>query len=317
MHGRTYAERVLDQWRELAHGDPSQVPPVSLSALVTEWRLEFWPLLALATAVLAYALPARVLRRRGDHWSGWRSASFLAGGCGVIAVATLSPLAAYDTSLLSVHMAQHMALSMVAPVFLALGAPVTLWLRALQPAHPRPRRLLLAVLHSRVARVLTFPPVAFGLFVATPWALYFSGWYEATLRSAPLHELTHVHFVLVGALFCWPLVGLDPVPGRVPHGFRVLTVFLTLPFHAFLGISIMAATTLIAGDYYLGLDRDWPPTVEADQQLAGALLWGSGDLVGLLFFGVLFVQWVQASQREAAREDRRLDRLERLRRADD
>ena len=285
------------------------MPPIDLEALLTQWRPEPVPMLLLATAVLAYALPARALRRRGDHWSYWRSASFLGGGCGSIAVATLSPLAAYDTTLLSVHMVQHMVLSMVAPVFLALGAPVTLWLRTLPP---QPRGRLLAVLHSRVARAVTFPPVAFAIFVVTPWALYFSGWYEATLRSAPLHELTHLHFVLAGSVFCWALVGLDPVPGRVSHGFRVLTVFATLPFHAFLGVSIMGATTLIAGDYYQSLERTWPPSVAEDQELAGAVLWASGDLVGLLFFAVLFVQWVRASQREAVREDRRLDRLDRL-----
>jgi putative copper resistance protein D len=33
-------------------------------------------------------------------------------------------------------------------------------------------------------------------------------------------------------------------------------------------------------------------------------------VVALVIFGVLFVQWVRHSQREAAREDRRLDRLE-------
>jgi len=298
---------VLQPAALLAHGDPAQAPPISLEALVTEWRLEPVPLLVLVTVVLAYALPVRALRRRGDHWSRWRSLAFLGGGCGSIALATVSPLAAYDTTLLSVHMAQHMVLSMLAPVFLALGAPVTLWLRTL-PAGPRAR--LLAVLHSRLARVLTFAPVAFGVFVLSPWALYFSGWYEATLQSEPLHELTHLHFVLSGSLFFWPLVGLDPVPGRVSYGFRVLTTFATLPFHAFLGVTIMGATTLIAGDYYLGLGRDWAPSVADDQEIAGGLLWASGDLLGLLFFGVLFVQWVRASQREAVREDRRLDLLE-------
>ncbi|CAN5833722.1 hypothetical protein BH20ACT6_BH20ACT6_10580 [soil metagenome] len=292
----------------LAHGDPSQVPPIGLGALLSEWRLELLPLLVLLTVVLAYALPARALRRRGDRWSYWRSAAFLLGGCGSIALALLSPLAAYDTTLLSVHMVQHMVLTMVAPVFLALGAPVTLWLRTL-PA--RPRGWLLALVHSPPVRVLSFPPVAFAIFVVSPWALYFTGWYEATLQSAPLHELTHAHFVLAGSLFFWPLVGLDPVPGRVPYGFRLLTTFVSLPFHAFLGITIMGATTLIAGDYYLALDREGLPGVETDQELAGALLWASGDLVGLLFFGVLFVQWVRSSQREAVREDRRLDRLER------
>ena len=55
----------------------------------------------------------------------------------------------------------------------------------------------------------------------------------------------------------------------------------------------------------------WLPDPHADQHLAGGILWGSGDLVGLLFFGVLFAQWVRSSMREGQREDRRLDRLER------
>ncbi len=296
----------------LAHGDPALVPPVSVHALLTEWRPEIVPLLVLATLLIAYLLPVRALRRRGDSWSHWRDASFVLGGCGSLAVATVSPLAAYDTTLLSVHMVQHMVLTMVTPVFLALGAPVTLWLRTLPPA---PRSRLLALLHSMPARVLSFPPVAFAIYIVSPWALYFSGWYEATLRHEVVHELTHLHFVLAGSLFFWPLIGLDPVPGRVAHGFRVLMTFATLPFHAFLGVAVMDSTRLIAGDWYLGLDRDWPPSVADDQQLAGALLWASGDLLGLLFFGVLFVQWVRASQREAVREDRRLDRLEAAARA--
>ena len=226
-------------------------------------------------------------------------------------VATSSGLAAYDTVLLSVHMVQHMILSMLVPLFLALGAPVTLALRTL-PA--RPRGWLLAVLRSRVAKVLTFAPLTFLLFVISPWALYFSGWYEASLRSDFVHEMMHIHLVLVGSLFFWPLVGTDPVPGRVAYPFRLLTVFLTLPFHAFLGVTIMDQKELIAGDWYRALPGEsglgWLPDPAADQHVAGGILWGSGDLVGLVFLGVLFVQWVRSSMREAAREDRRLDRLE-------
>jgi putative copper resistance protein D len=195
---------------------------------------------------------------------------------------------------------------MVVPIFLALGAPVTLALRTL-PA--RPRGWLLAVLHSQMAKVLAFPPLALALFVGSPWALYFSGWYEATLRSPFLHDMLHVHFVLIGCLFFWPLLGRDPVPGRVSYPLRLIVIFLTLPFHAFLGVTIMSADTLLAGSWYRSLGLDWTSPV-SDQHLAGSVLWASGDIIGLLFFAVLFVQWVQDSHREAAREDRRLDRLE-------
>jgi putative copper resistance protein D len=257
----------------------------------------------------AYLFAVHVLRARGDRWPLARTFSFVVVGMGAFYVATSSGLAAYDTTLLSVHMVQHMVLSMLVPLALALGAPVTLALRVLPL---RPRRWLLGLLHSRVVRVLSFPPVAFALFVLSPWILYFSGWYEATLRSTYVHEVTHIHLVLTGSLFLWPLVGADPVPGRVAYPFRMMMMVLTLPFHAFLGITIMDQEELIAGDWFGSLPMAWLPDPHEDQHLAGGILWGTGDVVGVVFFLVLFAQWARSSMREAQREDRRLDRLERM-----
>jgi putative copper resistance protein D len=288
-------------------GPGDQIAPFTPLRLLTAWTFE--PVLLSVILVVGglYLYGVHRLHQRGDHWSKGRTFAFCGLGLGSAVIATQSALGTYDTVLLSVHMAQHMILSMLTPLACAIGAPVTLALRTL-PA--KPRRWLLAVLHSRLAKVLCFPLVGFTLFVLSPWVLYFSGWYEATLRSAALHDLLHLHFILVGALFFWPLLGLDPVPGRVIYPFRLMLVFLTLPFHAFLGITIMSSTTLIAEDWYTSFGRSWPPSPLHDQYIAGGLLWGSGDIVGLLFFGVLFVQWVKQSQREARREDRRLDRLE-------
>ena len=286
------------------------LPPFGLSRVFSEWSID--PILFVGMVWVAglYLWGVWTLHARGDHWPVGRSVAFLVGGVGSFAVVTQSGLSSYDTALLSVHMVQHMVLTMVVPLFLALGAPVTLALRALRR---RPRGWLLVVIHSWVAKLLTFPPLTLALFIVTPWALYFSGWYGATLHSSFLHEVTHVHLVLAGSLFFWPLLGIDPVPGRVSYPFRLLMIFLSLPFHAFLGVTIMSQTDLIGGSWYPALHQvlPWLPNPADDQHLAGGILWASGDLVGLLFFAVLFVQWVRSSIREAAREDRRLDRLER------
>jgi len=287
------------------------LPELSPGAFFSQWTLAPLPLVVTVWATGLYLLGVAAMRRRGDHWPVGRTLAFVVVGMGSFYVATSSGLAAYDTALLSVHMVQHMVLSMLVPLALALGAPVTLALRTLPAA---PRRWLLAVLHSRVAKVLSFPPLAFLLYVISPWALYFSEWYDASLRSVYVHEMMHVHLVLVGALFFWPLMGVDPVPGRVGYPFRVLLVVLTLPFHAFLGVTIMGQERLIGGDWYPSLHDGpmgaWLPDPADDQNLAGGILWGAGDLVGLVFFGVLFVQWVRSSMKEAEREDRRLDLLE-------
>ena len=306
--GRVLASGAVPTAYETLQEGLRGLPPFGLSRVLTEWTLDPFLLVGTVWVTGLYLWGVWTLRERGDRWPVGRTVSFL-GGVACFAVATQSGLAAYDTALLSVHMVQHMVLAMVVPVFLALGAPVTLALRTL----PRtPRGWLLAVLHSRAAKVLTFPPLTFALYVMSPWALYFSGWYAASLHSPFVHELMHVHLVLIGSLFFWPLLGVDPLPGRVAYPFRVLMVVLTLPFHAFLGVTIMQQTSLIGGSWYPDLHRvlPWLPDAADDQHLAGGILWASGDLIGLLFFAVLFVQWVRSSMREAVREDRRLDRLE-------
>lgn len=287
----------------------AQLPPFDLSRIFSEWGID--PYLNVLTVWVAgaYLYGVWVLRSRGDSWPVGRTLSFVVLGMGSFYVVTSSGLAAYDTVLLSVHMVQHMALSMLVPLALALGAPVTLALRVLPQ---RPRTWLLAVLHSRVVKVLSFPPLTFLLFVLSPWLLYFSSWYDATLESVYVHEMMHIHLVLVGSLFLWPLVGIDPVPGRVSYPFRMMMMVMTLPFHAFLGITIMDQEELIGGEWYSSLPLDWLPPPAEDQHLAGGILWGTGDVVGVAFFLVLFAQWVRSSMREAEREDRRLDRLERM-----
>ena len=290
------------------HATPTdQPPPLTPTRLLTEWTWVWSMALGIAIAAALYIAGLVVLRRRGDRWPAQRSISFLVGGLGSIVIATMSALGTYDTVLFSIHIVQHMILMMVAPLFLALGAPITLALRTLPS---RPRAMLLAVLHSRLARVLTFPPLTLALFIATPFALYYSQFYEISLRSGFWHAFLHLHFLIVGCLLMWPLVGIDPVPGRISYPLRLLMLFLMLPFHAFLGISIMSSTALIAESWYLAFNRSWPPSPLDDQYLAGGILWASGDLLALLMLVALFAQWYASSQREARREDRRLDRLE-------
>ena len=288
-------------------------PALTWGRLVTAWTFEPAVVAALVVAAGLYLYGVRVLRRRGVAWSRGRSIAFLLGGLGTITYALLGWMAVYDDTLFWAHMAQHMTLSMVAPIFLALGAPVTLALRALPR---RPRGWLRGFLHSLPARLLLNPLVGFALVFGVPFALYMTGLYEQSLRHDWLHAVLHVHFVVAGCIFFWPIVGVDPVPGRFPHPFRLLLLFVTLPAHAWLGISIMTAKTVIAGSYYAALARPWGPSLLDDQSIGGGLLWAAGDIVGLLVVAALFFQWARADEREAVRTDRRIDRDERLDRED-
>ena len=91
---------------------------------------------------------------------------------------------------------------------------------------------------------------------------------------------------------------------------------MTLPFHAFLGVTIMGQTTLIGGDWYPAL-HEGPMGAWLPDRCSTTSTWPAGSCgppatwSALVFFGVLFAQWVRSSMKEAAREDRRLDLLER------
>ena len=289
----------------LAHED-TVLPPFTPAVIFTHLHLDSVIALVLLVAAALYGYGVHRLHRRHDSWPAGRTVAFLLGGLGSIAAVTVTGIGAYDDTLLSVHMVQHMVLSMIAPIFLALGAPVTLALRTLRP---RPRKVLLAVLHSRVVRVLTFPLVAFGVFVANPFALYFTAIYRASLEHPWLHEFVHLHFVVTGCLFFFPLVGLDPLANRWPYPGRALLMLLSVPFHTVLGLTIMQGKTLIGGDWYPDLHLGWADPGN-DQVVAGGILWAGGEVVSVTMLGILVLQWIRESEREAKRVDRALDRAE-------
>jgi putative copper resistance protein D len=291
----------------LAHDGQQHLPPLTVETFFTRadpFSLATFMVLLAGGLYLAGVIR---LRRRGDGWGAGRTAVFFLG-LALVLLVTASGLHAYDTSLLSVHMVQHMVMSMVAPIFLALGAPVTL---ALRTVGPRTRSVLLKVLHSKVAKFYAFPLVSFGLFVASPFVLYFSGLYKLSMQSAVVHELVHLHLVAVGCLFFWPLIGLDPVPGRVPYPMRALLMFLSTPFHTVLGLTVMQGSDseLLGGDWYPSLGLEWADPA-ADQYLAGGILWAGGEFVAVTMLLALVMQWMRQSEREARRLDRMLDRAE-------
>lgn len=293
-----------------AHFTTDSLPPLTWDEVWTTWVFEPLPAIAVALAAGLYMYGVGRLSARGVRWPVGRTLAFIGMGLGSIVVATQSFLAAYDTTLFWVHMAQHMLLTMWAPMFLALGAPVTLALRTLPKGG---RSALLTVIHSRVARVLTFPLLAGAMFVINPWVLYFTPLYEATLSNEFLHNWNHLHFVVVGCLWFWVILGIDPLPGRPSHPMRLLAVFLTLPFHAFLGVAIMSSSEIIGGHWYEEVARTWGPTLAEDQRIAGSMLWAWGDVMAVVMMIILFVQWARAADREAVRVDRELDRQESMR----
>ncbi|MCV7219044.1 cytochrome c oxidase assembly protein [Mycobacterium crocinum] len=288
-----------------------QLPdPPSALRLLTVWRFDV--LLGVAAIALAvgYVIGYLRLRRRGDGWPPGRLAAWLLG-CAALLFVTSSGTRAYGSAMFSVHMAEHMALNMFIPVFLALGAPITLALRALPVAGagrpPGPREWLLWLVHSPVSRFLSHPATAFVLFVGSLYAVYFTPVFDTLVRYHWGHEFMTVHFLITGYLFFWGIIGIDPGPKRLPFIGRLGLLFAVMPFHAFFGIATMTMTSVLGGTFYRSLRLPWLTSLGDDQHLGGAIAWGSSELPVIVVVIALVVQWARQDRRTAARTDRHAD----------
>ncbi len=287
------------------------VGPPTVARVLFDWRFDL--IFGTAAIVMAVVYLAGVgrLRRRGDAWPVGRTLGWLLG-CAALLFATSSGLGRYMPAMFSMHMVAHMLLSMLVPILLVLGAPMTLALRALPAAGggepPGPREWLLAALHSRVSRFLTHPIVATVLFVAGFYGLYFGGIFDAAVSNHAAHVLMNVHFLLSGYLFYWVVIGIDPTPRQIPQLGKLAMVFASLPLHAFFGVVLMGMQTVVGETFYRSLQLSWHNDLLGDQHLGGGIAWAAGEVPLVVVMIALFIQWRRSDQRTAKRLDRAADR---------
>ena len=281
--------------------------PPTVTRILFDWRFDL--IFGTAAIVLAGLYVASVvrLRRRGDRWPPGRILAWLLG-CLALLFVTSSGVGRYMPAMFSMHMVAHMGLSMLTPILLVLGAPVSLALRALPAAArddpPGMRDWLLAALHSRLSRFLTNPVVATALFVAGFYGLYFSGLFDAVVGSHAGHMAMNLHFLLSGYLFYWVVIGVDPTPRPIPPLAKVAVVFGSLPLHAFFGVVLMGTRKVIGANYYRSLGLSWHTDLLGDQRLGGGIAWAAGELPLVIVMLALLVQWARSDKRTARRLDR-------------
>ncbi|WP_055602399.1 cytochrome c oxidase assembly protein [Streptomyces aureus] len=290
------------------HGMTTDLPPFTLGR-----GLEFSPdlffLIGCLAALGLYGWGVARLRRRGDAWPVSRTVFFTVGVL-TVALVMCTKLNDYGMVMFSVHMVQHMVVSMLSPILLLLGAPVTLALRALPVAgrgSTGPRELLLKLLHSRYMKVITHPGFTIPMFIASLYALYFTPLFDFLMGSKPGHIGMMVHFLMVGVVFFWPIMGVDPGPHRPGYVMRMLELFAGMPFHAFFGIALMMASEPMVKAYEnppasLGIDA------LSDQNAAGGIAWAFSEIPSVLVLIALVYQWYHSEQRQAVRQDRAADR---------
>lgn len=274
--------------------------PPTLARLALDWRVDvlFGPLAVALAGV--YVLGVRRLRRRGTPWPAARTVAWLCG-CVVLLLATSSGIGRYAAGMFSVHMASHMLLAMLVPVLLVLGGPLTLLRAAVPPAEPGglagPREWVEALAGSSVARVVTHPVIVLVLFAGAPFAVYFTPVFDAAARFHWAHMLLNLVFLVIGLLFAWVTVGVDPTPRPLPVPARVGVLLAAMPFDAVFAALVTNSPWVIGNGpagyaMYSSLALPWTArTLLADQHTAGAVALGLGELALVIAVAASLLRW--------------------------
>ena len=289
-----------------------QMPaPPTLSRVLLGYEADGLMLGLLIFVVALYIKGVVILTRRGDKWPVGRTIAF-ALGISAVDFATSGGLGLYSHFAFANHMMAHMVLGMIAPIGIVLGAPITLALRTLPLGRNQQesgiRGIFIELLHSKLSKFYTNPVVALVIFDGSLFALYFTPLFGNIMQGHSGHFFMSLHFLLAGFLFFQVLIGIDPLPRKVPHIAKIIVIFAAMSIHAFFSISVMSATTLLDNGYFELLQRPWATDLLADQKLGGSIGWAMGEVPILLALLATFLQWLKADKNEAARIDRAADR---------
>jgi len=266
----------------------------------------------LITAVALYIKGVVILSRRGDKWPVGRTVAF-ALGISVIDYATSGGLGVYAKFSFEYHMIAHMALGMIAPIGIVLGAPITLALRTLPQGRNQDERgvrgTLIALLHSKPAGIVTNPIVILALFDGSLFVLYMTPLFGNMMPSHLGHLVMNIHFLLAGILFFHVIIGIDPNPRKVPHLVRIVILFAAMSIHAFFAIALISTSTVIDQGYFASLQTPWNLDLLADQHAGGSIAWAMGEIPILMALVATFIQWMRDDNRETKRIARNETRM--------
>ena len=288
-------------------------PAPSFRNYVFGWYPD-WLILILALGGAALYLMGLIrLKQNSISWPTLRTVSFFTGIATLIWISSAG-IAKYAMISFSAHMIQHMVLAMIVPIFLVLGAPITLALRALPAGsdedHRNARSWIIASLHSRYSQIVTNPILVLFIFTVSLYGIYFTSAFANLMSSHVGHIAMELHFLITGLLFSFLVIGIDPAPRRLPHWAKLLLVLVALSVHAFFALAIMQSTTPIGDAWYSQVQPPWLVDQLDATYTGGGIAWAIGEIPTLLLLIIVAVQWARDDARTARQVDRAADRDE-------
>ncbi|WP_258171229.1 cytochrome c oxidase assembly protein [Paenibacillus sp. R14(2021)] len=237
--------------------------------------MSFDPMLMMLFTVLTilYIAAAAITHRRFRKWPVYRTFCW-AAGIWSAALTVDGPLVAYAHESFTIHMAGHLLLGMLAPLFIVMASPVTLMLRSLPISLAR---RFVRVRHMRYFHLVMHPVVAALLNIGGLWALYTTGLYEAMHNSDMVYDVVHIHLFLAGYLFTSSIIYLDPVSRRFSFKYRAIVLILAIAGHSIL-------SKWLYGSPPIGV-----PVEQAEA--AAILMYYGGDVIELLLIVLFCFHW--------------------------
>ncbi len=229
-------------------------------------------------ALVMYLLAVLHTNRQYKSWPIYRTICWAFGV--IFAIFTVAgPLANRGYTDFTAHMFGHLLLGMLAPLLMALGAPITLVLRTLSV--PLARRLT-KVLRSWPSRIFTHPLVATCLNIGGLWLFYTTSLYSLMHKNIFLHLVVHFHFFLAGYLFTVSIIYIDPIPHRIPFLNRAIVLVAAIAGHGILSKYIYAH----------------PPegVLLKQAEIGGMLMYYGGDVIDIVLIFILCLHWFKATR---------------------
>ncbi|MED4532881.1 cytochrome c oxidase assembly protein [Metabacillus fastidiosus] len=227
--------------------------------------------------LIFYLLAAVISNRRYRKWPLFRIVYATLGIlCAIISVA--GPLADLAHTDFTSHMLSHLLLGMLAPLLIALSAPMTLLLRTIPITLAR---RFTYILKSKPVRIISDPSITSLLNIGGLWILYTTNLYSMMHGNTALHLFIHVHIFIVGYLFTISMIFIDPMPYRTSYMYRSIIFVIALAGHGILSKYIYANP---------------PAHVPAAQaETGGMIMYYGGDAIDIILIFILCLHWFKSA----------------------
>jgi putative membrane protein len=206
----------------------------------------------------------------------WRAGSF---SLGLLAtwVAVVSPVASWDSHMLTAHMIQHLLLMTIAPPLIWLGEPL------------RAMRSTWWPFRKRLGRKLGHPVFCWLASAAALVVWHVPAVFQLSMQSSTWHFTEHASFLASGLLFWWPVIDPWPSNARWPRWSMLLYLVLaTVPCDVLSGLLVFSDRVVYP--MYFSMPPMGGLSPLEDQQCAAALMWTCVTVVFLVAGTILSMQ---------------------------